>query len=318
MVEARRFTLLNVVVVLLVLLFGMVLFLYFVAKQRWSAQQQATTRRMTLLYQAIDQFEATQGVYPGYRTVQAIGDESQPVPTSWAFSILPYLDSPAAQETYMKYGPEAPDATRGHRPQERLAEFIAPGTSRPGPTLSFVVNAALPDGQATPTIPADWPANGVFQDAFPQQVDGELAARSDVSKEFVQSHDGLDTTLLMAQNVDAGNWMDVEEPLVGFVWLPTLDPPPVAHINGKATGKVSDPYELARPCSPFPKTVPVLYASGRYVYMSADVDYLVYMRLMCTADDLAAPAGANPDYELPAALTALPMGPAPARSPLEQ
>ncbi len=318
MVQARRFTLLNVLVVLIVLCFGLVLFLYYVAKQRWAAQQQATARRMTVLYQAIDQFATVQGVYPGYRTVQAIGSDGHPRPGSWGFSILPYLDSEEARRVYTEFGPEAQTEKRGQTPDVRLPEFIAPGTSEPGPVLSFVVNAALPDGRATPTIPADWPANGIFHDAFPQQVDGELAARSTVSKAYVQSHDGLDTTLLMAQNTNAGKWTDTEEPLVGFVWLPTLDPPPAARLNGRATGTVDNPYLLARPSSPFPKTAPVLYASGRYEYMSAQVDYLVYMRLMCAADDLAAPAGADPDYELPSALTELPMGPAPSHSPADE
>jgi len=317
MVAARRFTLLNVVVVLLVVCFGLVLFMYYVARQRWAAQQQATTTRMVLLYQAIDQFETAQGVYPGYRVTQAIDGTGNPVPASWAFAILPYLDNPEAQAIHQQYGSQGPEATRGQKPDLRLADFIAPGVSRPGPILSFVVNAALPDGRATPTIPADWPANGIFQDAFPKQVDGELVARSEVSEAFVQSHDGLDATLLLAENVDAGNWTDIHEPQVGFVWLPTLDPPAVARINGKAEGQVSDPYLLARPCSRFPKTAPVLFASGRYTYMAAQIDYLVYMRLMCAADDLAAPAGADADYELPEALTSLPMGPAPNFSPLD-
>ena len=317
MVEARRFTLLNVVVVLLVLCFGLVLFMYFVAKQRWAAQQQATTTRMVLLYQAIDQFETAQGVYPGYRVTQAIDSSGNPVPASWAFAILNYLDNADAQAAYQQYGPQGPDATRGQKPDLRVPDFIAPGTTRPGATLSFVVNAALPDGRATATIPADWPANGIFQNAFPHQVDGELVARSTVSEGFVQSHDGLVATLLLAENVDAGDWTDIEEPQVGFVWLPTLDPPLAARINGKAEGQVSDPYLLARPCSRFPKTAPVLFASGRYTFMAAQIDYLVYMRLMCAADDLAAPAGADADYELPSALTSLPMGPAPSHSPLE-
>jgi len=155
MVAARRFTLLNVVVVLLVVCFGLVLFMYYVARQRWAAQQQATTTRMVLLYQAIDQFETAQGVYPGYRVTQAIDGTGNPVPASWAFAILPYLDNPEAQAIHQQYGSQGPEATRGQKPDLRLADFIAPGVSRPGPILSFVVNAALPDGRAIAVKVAD-------------------------------------------------------------------------------------------------------------------------------------------------------------------
>ncbi len=319
-VEARRFTLLNVVVVLLVLLFGLVLIMYYVARVKQNSLRESTAARMVAIYKSLEVYQTRQGFFPGYRVLQAETAAGQATPASWAFAILPYFENEETAIIYAKYGPDAPPQTRGQQPTERLPLFLATGSDRDsGPALSFVVNTGLPDGQATPQVPADWPANGICHDLFPARVDGEQVATSRVSAAFIQNHDGLDATLLLAENTAAGNWTDTEEPQVGFVWLPTLNPPPVARVNGRAPAlsSVENPYHLARPSSRFPTTATVLYASGKREFMSSDIDYLVYMRLMCPADALAAPAGANPGYQLPSELTPLPEGPAPEASPLE-
>ncbi len=319
MVEARRFTILNVVVVLLMLLFGLVLVLYYVAKVKQTSLREGAAARMVAIYQGLKIYDDRQGHYPGYRVLQAKNPAGVARATSWAFAILPYMDgNEQTADLYHRYGPDGPDETRGVKPSARVPLFIAPGSERvAGPVLSFVVNAGLPDGRATSTIPADWPANGVCHDLFPAKINGEPVAQSRVSAAFIEQHDGLEQTLLLAENTEAGDWTDTEEPRVGFCWLPTLEPPAVARVNGRSQTPVSNPYELARPHGRFPKTAVVLYASGRREFMAAEIDYLVYMRLMCPADDLAAPAGADPDYQIPSELTETTDGPAPNISPLE-
>ena len=46
----------------------------------------------------------------------------------------------------------------------------------------------------------------------------------DVSTSLLQQRGQLSVTLLLSENIDAGNWTDHHEPLVGFAWLPGSAP----------------------------------------------------------------------------------------------
>jgi hypothetical protein len=268
---------------------------------------------------ALLQFEAMQGHFPGYRNLQAVADGGERRPSSWVFSVLPYLgykpvpgtdlggdfraiaEDKAIERPYLplfkRYGPAGPDDLRGEKPAARILELLCPDDpTRLAPTpenrLSWVVNTGMPDAAVRQTgmsaPPADWNANGVFMNQF----DDGAAEKPLVSLAWIEAHDGANTTLLLSENVDAGEWTDVGESLLGFVWV-------AEEANGQPTrggklwginehtGEGDGSLKFARPSSFHPGGVNVVYASGQTQFMDQEIDWLVFTRLL-TPDGAAA------------------------------
>ena len=128
----------------------------------------------------------------------------------------------------------------------------------------------------------DWPANGVFLDRLdPHFRPSSLA--------YLTAHDGAERTLLLSENTDAGLQTDANEARVGFVWVPHLvagvpDPGDrVLRINvDRRHGDGS--LRFARPASFHTGGVNVALASGATQFLTAHIDYLVFVQLM-TPDD---------------------------------
>lgn len=102
------------------------------------------------------------------------------------------------------------------KPLPTVSSLVCPSVpfeKRPVGPLSIGANGGMPDVPPANGLSPDWPANGVFQDgtgAGPQWKLTEIAER-----------DGTETTILLAENVDAGPWTSIEEPRLTVLWFPS-------------------------------------------------------------------------------------------------
>jgi hypothetical protein len=306
----------DVVVVLFVLAVILCLLLPWIVRQRAEARRTTCQRRQMALGKAILQLEANVGHFQGYRNAQATDANGQEQPTGWVFPLLPYLRPPLDRGpppapddvspddakpdeqsvtlpappylgVYEQYGPAGPDGTRGRKPSQFIAELICPDDPPADPAAtpnwsSWIVNAGMPDSPPAPEFPSDWPANGVFLDLF---TPGATGSAGGTSVAFIQQHDGVENTLLLSENVDSGLWTDHAEAQVGFVWVAGIHnglPDPgdrLLRINQLA-GQGDGSLRFARPSSRHRGGVNMVYASGAVQFLSEDIDYLVFARLM--------------------------------------
>ena len=301
---ARR----EIAVIIVFVSIPLLLLFPYLQQERVAARRRLCERRQIQTAFAFQRYDNQFGQFPGYRNLQAVREDGTSQRTSWAFPVLPYLtrlqpnlgvrgtangtDKQEPLSPYLdvieQYGPDGLEATRGHVPSATVIELICPADSLPGksqlaPTrMSFVVNAGMPDVKATDEIPADWPANGVFTDQF---ASGAIADPMSIA--FLKDHDGEEFTLLLSENVDAGNWTDVSESLVGFVWVAKLvdgQPDPdskLLRINHDA-GRGDESIRFARPSSFHPSGVNSVFCSARSEFVNEDIDYLLFAQMMAS------------------------------------
>jgi hypothetical protein len=212
------------------------------------------------------------------------------------------LPAPLYVDLYAQYGPDGPDATRGKKPTRYLFELVCPADPPPDPAATpnwsdWVANTAMPDALPSPDFPADWPANGV---CFDLVTPGGVGTPGMVTAAFIEAHDGLDNTLLLTENVDSGTWTDHHEFQVGFVWIAELqggvpDPGDALLRINQRTGRGDGSLRFARPSSHHVGGVNVVFASGASQFLSEQIDYLVFARLMMSdSRDVKIPGSDSP------------------------
>ena len=244
----------EVVLVAICVIFVVALAASGIYQRRLSSRENYCAGRQFRVALAIQSFDAEFQQLPGYRELQAIDAQDQPVGCSWVFPILPFLqpldqpltirgsssmrtDKGAApvelssdeeivletttfQEIVDQYGPAGPAELRGGKPKMRIPELICPGDLE-GLSLinllSWRVNSGLPD-RPTGKLPADWTANGVFVNQFvPEGPVEELTLGS------IEAADGKNYTVLFSEGLrvdglDSLDWTQSEEAAVGIVW----------------------------------------------------------------------------------------------------
>lgn len=282
-------------ILLIVALFAAALALLvpYIYRQRLMQRRLWCESRQIEIAKAILRYDQTNGHFPGYRNLQAETAAGERVATGWVFPVLPFLgrineppDSRPYQDFHREHGPSGPEGTRGLIPRKFLPELVCPANApqdrqaKPN-WLAWVVNSGLPDVPSDDGLPPDWPANGVFLDRFVQPQDPGNA----VSLAYISEHDGSENTLLVSENVDAGQWTDDAEPRVAFVWVANLvngEPNPggvLFRINRKR-GAGDGSLQFARPSSNHRGGVNAIFCDGSSRFLNEDIDYLVFCRLM--------------------------------------
>lgn len=259
---------------------------------------------------------------------------------TWVVPLLPYLERADLYPAYRQgdyLDPNASPDTQDPRtiyldwltcPSDPgLREWLdrhESGKNRSGapPPCSYVVNTGRADVYASASASdrlahsGDWRANGVF---FNRYVDGVAnpagAPIVTMTHDYITAHDGSSLTIMFSERLDAGSYsfpadraLDVEA-AIGFVWWPSASsspsfkPPfPSQRINGPAD-RVA--IRRARPSSGHPLGVNVAFCDGHTRFISEDIDYGVWCKLMtpndaqCRApgDAVLTPAGKSNNYD---------------------
>jgi prepilin-type processing-associated H-X9-DG protein len=271
---------------------------------------------------ALLNYENSHGMYPGYANV-LITNAGKPYvdpntgkvsPVSFVVPILPLLDRPDIYRGWKTPANRQHDGDKNalHDVSPKVSLQLLqcpsdPPTNSQSPSNSYVVNCSMKDWDGSATMPRDWKENGVFFDRFtgdPRVTGGKGNAIKmvEMSNAFITRHDGLQSTILMSENVDAGIWTDTDEARIGVLWNPkgtidaTKDPPHLAprdenmRINrgtgmSDLPGSNVDRAVFARPSSYHPGGVNVVFCDGHLKFVSENIDYYVYCLLMSTDGD---------------------------------
>lgn len=186
--------------------------------------------------------------------------------------------------------------------------------------LSYVVNAGMSDWFISPTPPAGSPpldlqANGIFFDEYATAIYSSLPKTPRTDLSYLSKHDGAQYTLLFSENLDALDWVQLQNtpastapPLPSYtpmtvetsynqaiIWYLSKSPPANWGTNAPPTGAVLNkvptvlpPYmfpgaydlNLGRPSSNHSGGFIVTFCSGNARFMSEDIEYRVYCLLM--------------------------------------
>ncbi|MFI4874340.1 MAG: DUF1559 domain-containing protein [Blastopirellula sp. JB062] len=271
-----------------------------VLNSRENARRRTCLFRQRLLAEALIRYDEDRRELPGYANFQ-IPAEADSIKTGWLFPALPYLHNQIYQnpgeipqppylgefEAYSAAGELA-----GQQPDFTIYEAICPDDAPSDPEqwgglCSFTVNGGMPDVAPSDQIPADWAANGVFQNRLLQRQE---AAFEQLTLLQISERDGLETTLFLGENVDAGDWTSANEAEVAFLW--SADPQAILGVN-QETGQGDGSPRFARLSSYHPGGVNLIFASGAGKFVSQEIDKITFAQMQATDDAQAKIAGTD-------------------------
>jgi prepilin-type processing-associated H-X9-DG protein len=310
----NRLTLTNLLVAVGVLLFLFALLTPALPVARETPRANTCRNNLTNLVKSLINYESTHRRYPDYQQVM-ITRSGHAMQMNWLAEIMRQLDRPDIDNTLRSFKPPTPipldSATRdslamnpftvGAGPDPPLrASFLeillclASDLPKSPPVTNYIINTGRldnPTGLAD-GFPVDYPDNGVFQTSQILQTPSGFyrlgALGQSMSSDFIQRHDGLSTTLMLSERIDAGLWTDIDELKLGFVWQPAVDPLPTAprdytmcRPNGKPLlAPANADSRWSRPSSHHPGGFNVAFAGGNVRFIDEQIDYHVWILLM--------------------------------------
>ena len=313
-----------------------------VYQRRLSAEANLCGARQYRVALAMQGYSRDFDLMPGFRNLQAMTEDQRPGYCSWVFPTLSFLEplnrpltirsgeqtrvvrgdqapslasgeeivfgQSSFQSLVDRYGPSGSAATRGLKPQLRIAELICPAASNLADStnsMNWRVNTGLPDRPGY-AMPPDWPANGVFLNS----VEGDEFQ----SLKLIESRDGLSYTVLLSEGLESLQWTDTEEVELGIYWafdrsrskredkpvetrergseLPTsvesVDPSNWSLLGiESAIGVFGSGWGARRPTSLHPNGVTVTFCSGATQTLARDIDPLTWAQMMMSFDQNA-------------------------------
>lgn len=315
---SRGFTLVELMMVVLIIGLLMSLLLNAVQSAREAGRRTVCLTRMRELGTAVNAYEQANNVYPGWNN-RRIGQitalnpvQYLPYTEGWINELLPYL---SRNDLYAAMDPGPPIGVAGTTQTPGVDNngnvllirvsmndvLVCPSdfdkmamrnSNLPYPT-SMVCNAGRQDAPvpgAAAQEPADWRTNAVFMDRTGQrdQFDKPLRPVNATDANWIKNGDGLATTILLSENLDATNWpnMAQDETFSGMIfWAPDpgtgqFPPQPVHRINGPKGSALVPSYDTARPSSNHPAGVNMLFADGHGRFVRQDIDYGMFCAMM--------------------------------------
>jgi len=308
-----------VAVAVVMLLSGILL--PYILKQRTMSRRNMCEYRLTGLGYAAVLAEKDSQQLPTYRTAwPELHTSPVPVITNdrivgWQFSLLPYLRltpdfstttdpdaaAPLVGPLFEHFSDYVDDSTA--QAQQRLHklylnDFVCPANNPPqinkgilpGGWNSYVANGGLPDAVGSPDsiYTVDSIANGLFVDD--PALSKHAGQRVLFGFQYIADGDGLDSTLMLSENIDSGKWTDTSQAALLFHWqidapLPAgVKTPRVLGINIQRGQAISGDIRFARISSNHAGGANVIFVSGRTQFISENIDPRV-LRYMMTSRD---------------------------------
>jgi prepilin-type N-terminal cleavage/methylation domain-containing protein len=230
--KSRGFTLVELLVVITII--GMLVSLLLPAIQaaREAGRRSVCQNNMRQCSLALMQVAETKRAYPGYVNLIATGNATIPyIRTSWVVPILPQLERNDLYQSWQKVGTLLTNAQFTAIPAANTNSFyspmeilVCPSNGTPdlgGNPLSYVANTGIaktatdtsvagPTPMGATIVPEDV-NSGVF---FNQSVwNGTTASAGGspgnglkINQDFISTRDGTTHTLMLSENLQAGNW----------------------------------------------------------------------------------------------------------------
>jgi prepilin-type N-terminal cleavage/methylation domain-containing protein len=281
--KATGFTLVELLVVITIISMLMALLLPAVQSARESARRATCMNNQKQLSLAMIQYEGANRNFPGYLNTITTDAAATTRPASWLVPLFPYIEradlyrqwrdstlAPATPFMRLLICPSDPPDTTG------------PSTT---PPLAYVVNCGLPDSSGIE------PGTTKQSTAVFHNISTAVSPRITMSLDYISQHDGSSTTLMLSENVDAGNWTDTTEAPIGFNWQNSGTEVRINQnvgVSPAATTLVN-----ARPSSYHVGGVIATFCDGHQYFLRENIDYAVYRHLM-TPDSRLAGLGTTP------------------------
>ncbi|MBI3467712.1 MAG: DUF1559 domain-containing protein [Planctomycetes bacterium] len=323
----NRLTLTNLLVAIGVVLFLFALLMPAVTTTHGPRRGNTCRNNLTNLVKSVINYESVHHRYPDYQQI-IVTRSGHAMQMNWLAEIMRQLDRPDIDNSLKSFSPPTPvpleSATRdslamnpftfatGPAPPPGvsfLEILLCPASDLPKsqPITNYIINTGRldnPNGLAN-GFPVDHPDNGVFQTSEILQTAGGFyrlgALGQSMGSDFITRHDGLSTTLMLSERIDAGLWTDIDERKLGFVWQPAVDPLPssprdytMCRLNGKPLlAPPNADSRWSRPSSHHPGGVNVAFAGGNVRFISDEIDYHVWILLMTSNGAGARDPGAD-------------------------
>jgi prepilin-type N-terminal cleavage/methylation domain-containing protein len=306
------FTLVELLVVISIIGTLMALLLPAVQQARETARRANCLSNQRQVALALLNYENLRRRYPGYLNDLT---RDQLTPATWVVAVMPGIEQ---QNLYDLWTEPDPNIRRRFVTYLPILQCPSdPPDQRNGSPLGMVVNCGIPDstenGDPKTAFPVDGAAMGIFHNNFGvfTSPGGSVTPVPDTKVGVDNIADGQSTTLLVSENVQAGQWggpgyvadangneqatpwavsTDAESS-TGFVWH--QDPASQTHalrrINGRVREMPTDPLNagvspgdrrnLARPGSNHAAGVNVTFCDQHGIFLAEDIDYRVYAHL---------------------------------------
>ena len=271
----RAFTLVELLVVIAIIGILVALITPAVQSARENMRRTACVSNMRNVALAMIAFEEARNRYPGYVDVQRVA--GAPVKRPAFYMLMSGLER---RDIFARFSTQPGDGLTPPPAIPAVATLTCPSNPQSGgaPT-DFVLNAGVPDRNlgGNWSEPRGRTANGVFM--YLPELTGQVTTAAGVK-------DGLGSTLALSENLQAGDWHELAEHRVGFVWHDNYEPddPTLAQlpINGQARlgGTVAADITWARPSSNHGRFVNVAFLDAHARPLSDEIDYVVYAQLM--------------------------------------
>lgn len=285
------FTLVELLVVISIIGMLMALLLPAVNSARETARANTCRNNMRNVALALMQYENAKGEYPALNNAVTIGGTNYNRPLM--FYVLPYLERNDLYSQYVELGSNIPQvATQPHY----LKILICPSDFQAtGDPTSYVFNCGMPNtaGTVSSSEPSEGNAVGGStpgdQNAKNNGVFFSHRANGTSNSAYITGNDGMATTLLVSENIEAGNWTNTTEILNGFVWhdIGTITDVKINARKGASAGGLATDSDWARPSSNHFGGVNMAFADAHVTFINDTVSYITYAQLMTSAGRLA-------------------------------
>ena len=321
--SSRGLTLVEVLVVIAIIGILIAMLLPAVGSAREAARRTQCINNLRQLALAMHSFHDANHRLPGF--INSVGGTANRM-ASWPIMLFPYVEENNLWSLWSDPAASASDANR-FAPVRLLTcpsdDFDDPSAAN----LSYVANC----GNAILCLPGQTPGpTGI------QRGDGVFFLRWDpmspatgpvkmLSITWKQVRDGLDQTLLLSENIQAGEYSSAEyfsppnanpgairlvsdaQLLTGFVWdwdpSVAVKPPSderCINVNKHfATRAPTTTYYYSRPSSFHPGGVNAAMCSGAVIWLRDNIEYKVYEQLMTSDGDHSSMQGPKTDPNAP-------------------
>jgi prepilin-type processing-associated H-X9-DG protein len=300
----QAFTLVELLVVIAFIGMLMALLLPAVNAAREAGRANTCRNNMRNLALAIVQYESKQNRYPAIFGNKYFKGGSTIIERPLIYTILPELGQSNLYKRYSANSAETVEGGANYQiPDPNYLEILVCPSDPQDPSnnlspISYVFNAGKVDGAGVPE-----PATSLTKTA-----DGVFMEFGATSSSYIFNNDGLGTTMMLSENLAAGNWN---------VWYPAYTPPalpvtsgyqvefvwwdvpeaswPAHSINAtpNAAFQIASDYRFARPSSNHRSGVNAAFCDGAVRFINDSIQYEVYVQLM-TTNSMQATSSASP------------------------
>lgn len=302
------FTIVELLVVIAIIALLVGLLLPAVNRARATARQTQCINNQKQLGTAVQTYFTSKGRMPEYMSPGRKENAASPgEPFGWVHPLLPNIGQANLYDQILDH------AISGDAGLP-IADFIAvqrlyielvvcpadPPINTEQAAVSYAPNAGRdpterPKDPDNVLLPVDWPENGAFGRNWPMHAPNQQPTKNSI--EQITRGDGTTRTMLLAENVRLTTWNNISNPLFQAIMWKSDDAEPTGPLQAYAPPieeeitTASANALLSTPSSKHTGGFIAAFCDGHVDYISNEISYSVFARLMSSNGGLARPPG---------------------------